>query len=165
MMGIAKGITGIGSRKRTKVRQQPEHGCRPDSPQLPAERSTDACRRIDGQALAGTHQSNAVATGSLIHIRSGNHNRNALPLQAVQHIPELHPGNRARQSVSLPIMEKTTGANIRERLPGYPINRSSLPKESRQRTNGPIWSMPSRLLLRTTVISRLDSMGKRCFSN
>ena len=38
MMGIAKGITGIGSRKRTKVRQQPEHGCRPDSPQLPAER-------------------------------------------------------------------------------------------------------------------------------
>ena len=83
MMGIAKGITGIGSRKRTKVRQQPEHGCRPDSPQLPAERGTDACRRIDGQALAGTHQSNAVATGSLIHIRSGNHNRNALPLQAV----------------------------------------------------------------------------------
>lgn len=72
---------------------------------------------------------------------------------------------QARQSVSLPIMEKTTGANIRERLPGYPINRSSLPKESRQRTNGPIWSMPSRLLLRTTVISRLDSMGKRCLSN
>ena len=42
----------------------------------------------------GTHQSDTVATGGLIHIRRRDKYRNALPFQTIQHIPELRAGDR-----------------------------------------------------------------------
>ena len=109
MMSVSERKTRIRIRICPEVEQQFIHRSRPDRIQIVIERTADAFRRIDRQASSATHQRDTVATGSLVHIRRRNHNRNPLPLQPVQHIPKLHTRNRIDTRRRL-IQEKDIGS-------------------------------------------------------
>ena len=108
MLGIAEREAGIGIRIAPKVEQQGIHRSGMDGKQPLVERRTDTVRCVDRQATSAAHQGDAVATRSLVHIGRRDHDRDPLTTKAVQHIPELHAGNRVDARRRL-VQEKDIG--------------------------------------------------------